>query len=53
MINGRVRRLSAWVALVLVLVAVLPASPSFAQAGNSPTQPPAWNRSLTVWRLAT
>src|SRR6266545_483139 len=36
MINGRVRRLSAWVALVLVLVAVLPASPSFAQAGNSP-----------------
>jgi len=36
MINGRVRRLSAWVALVLALVAVLPASPSFAQAGNSP-----------------
>ena len=36
MINSRVLRLSAWVALVLVLVAALPARPSFAQAGNSP-----------------
>src|SRR2546425_12232959 len=36
MINRRAMRLSAWVALVLALVAVLPASPSFAQAGNSP-----------------
>jgi alkaline phosphatase D len=36
MINGRVRRLSAWVALVLALVAVLPVRLSFAQAGNSP-----------------
>src|SRR6266568_3525122 len=34
MINSRVLRLSAWVALVLV--AVLPARPSFVQAGNSP-----------------
>src|SRR5437899_8100976 len=34
MINSRVLRLSAWVALVLV--AVLPARPIFAQAGNRP-----------------
>src|SRR5215471_21493576 len=34
MMHDRVMRLSAWVALVLV--AVLPARPGFAQAGNSP-----------------
>src|SRR6266849_921629 len=36
MINDRVMRLSAWVALVLALLAALPARPSFAQAGSSP-----------------
>src|SRR5216683_3090050 len=36
MIHGRVMRLSAWVVLVLVLVAALHARPSFVQAGNSP-----------------
>jgi len=36
MIHDRMMRLSAWVALVLALVAALPARPSFAQAENSP-----------------
>ena len=36
MMHDRMMRLSAWAALVLVLVATLPARPSFAQAGNSP-----------------
>ena len=36
MMHDRMMRLSAWVALVLALVATLPARSSFAQAGNSP-----------------
>ncbi len=36
MINDRVMRLSAWVALVLALLAALPARASFAQADSSP-----------------
>src|SRR5262245_27962823 len=36
MMHDRMMRRSAWVALVLALVATLPARPSFAQAENSP-----------------
>ena len=36
MMHDRMMRLSAWGALVLALVATLPARSSFAQAGNSP-----------------
>ena len=36
MLQDRMIRLSAWVALVLGLVAALPARSSFAQVGSSP-----------------